>query len=81
MHYEQLVSDLETETRSLLSRLGLPFEQACVDFHLNTAPSATASAAQIRETAHTRSIGKWKNFEEQLRPLSERLADAGIEID
>ena len=37
------------------------------------------SAAQIREKAHTRSVNKWKNWEEQLQPLRTRLEEAGIE--
>ena len=79
VEYERLVSDPNRQIRDLLDRLGLEFEQSCVDFHLNTAPSATASAVQVREKAHTRSVARWKRFEEQLRPLRERLASAGIE--
>jgi hypothetical protein len=65
----------------LLDRLGLDFEQACLDFHLNKTPSATASAAQVREKAHTRSVNKWKKFERQLQPLREHLESAGIRIE
>jgi len=79
VEYEKLVSDPDAQIRALLDRLGLDFEQACLDFHLNTAPSATASAVQVREKAHTRSVARWKEFEEQLRPLRDRLEDAGIE--
>ncbi|MBT8065464.1 MAG: sulfotransferase [Gammaproteobacteria bacterium] len=79
--YESLVSDLEGETRRLLDRLGLEFQQSCVDFHLNRAPSATASKVQIRERAHTRSVDKWKNWERQLQPLREHLEASGIAVD
>lgn len=79
--YESLVAQTETRTRALLERLGLPFEQACLDFHENKTPSATASAAQIREKAHTRSVNKWKNWERELQPLREHLEKAGIQID
>ncbi|MBT8059957.1 MAG: sulfotransferase, partial [Gammaproteobacteria bacterium] len=79
--YESLVSDLEGETRRLLDRLGLEFQQSCVDFHLNRAPSATASKVQIRERAHTRSVDKWKNWEQQLQPLREHLETSGIAVD
>jgi tetratricopeptide (TPR) repeat protein len=78
VEYEALVSDPEAETRALLDRLGLDFELACLDFHLNRTPSATASAAQVREKAHTRSIHKWKNFASQLQPLKDYLDEAGI---
>jgi tetratricopeptide (TPR) repeat protein len=79
--YESLVADPEARTRELLDRLGLDFEPACLDFHLNAAPSATASAAQVRERVHTRSVGKWLNFRRQLEPLRLRLEAAGIAVD
>lgn len=78
--YEDLVQDTESETRRLLDALGLEFEPACLEFHLNQAPSATASKAQIREKAHTRSVNKWKNWERQLQPLKDTLEQAGIEL-
>ncbi len=76
--YENLVSDLDGQTRTMLQKLGLEFEPACLDFHLNKTPSATASAAQVREKAHTRSVDKWKNWESQLKPLKDHLENAGI---
>jgi hypothetical protein len=81
LQYEALVADPEVQIRRLLDALGLPFEQACVDFHLNRSPSATASTVQVREKVHTRSVGRWKEFERQLRPLRERLEAAGIEVE
>jgi tetratricopeptide (TPR) repeat protein len=81
IEYEALVSDLEAQTRALLEKLGLDFEQACLDFHLNKTPSATASAAQVRENVHTRSIHKWKKFSSQLQPLKDYLEKAGICVE
>jgi hypothetical protein len=79
VEYETLVSDPEAGIRSLLDKLGLDFEPACLDFHLNKAPSATASKVQVREKAHTRSVNKWKNWEKQLQPLRNQLEAAGID--
>ena len=81
IEYESLVAYPEGQTRALLDRLGLDFEQACLDFHLNKTPSATASAAQVREMVHTRSVNKWKNFASQLQPLKDYLEQAGICVD
>jgi len=81
VEYEALVSDPDGQIRSLLERLGLDFEPACLDFHLNTAPSATASTVQVREKAHTRSVLRWKKFERQLQPLRDSLQAAGIQTD
>ena len=80
LSYESLVSEPEREIGTLLQRVGLEFEASCLDFHLNEAPSATASTVQVREKAHTRSIGRWRQFESQLSPLREKLEAAGIEI-
>lgn len=76
--YEELVSDQESQTRHLLDRLGLDFEEACLHFDMNKAPSTTASSVQVREKVHTASVHKWRRFEEQLQPLEEALTNAGI---
>jgi len=81
VEYESLVADHEGQTRILLDKLGLDFEQACLDFDQNKTPSATASSVQVREKAHTRSINRWKRFERQLQPLKNHLEEAGIRID
>jgi len=81
VEYEKLVSDPDGQIRNLLERLGLEFEPACLDFHLNTAPSATASTVQVREKAHTRSVLRWKKFERQLQPLRNSLQAAGIRTE
>jgi hypothetical protein len=40
--------------------------------------SRTASAAQVREPIHTRSIGRWAAYASQLAPLRDELRDRGI---
>jgi len=81
VEYEALVRDQEGETRRLLERLGLPFEPACLEFERNASPSATASAAQVREKMHSRSVGRWRHFAQHLEPLRRHLVDAGIAVD
>ena len=78
--YEQLVSDQESMTRWMLDEFGLPFEQACLDFHANKAPTATASSIQVREKVHTRSVNRWENFARQLEPLRVHLESAGVAV-
>lgn len=81
VEYEALVADPEGQTRILLDKLGLEFEQACLDFDKNTAPSATASSVQVREKVHDRSVNKWTRFAKQLQPLREHLENAGIKLE
>ena len=81
VQYETLVGDQEGQTRLLLDKLGLEFEQACLDFDQNAAPSATASSVQVREKVHKKSVNKWARFENQLQPLKQHLESAGIKVD
>ncbi len=81
VEYESLVGDQENQTRILLDKLGLEFEQACLDFDKNEAPSATASSVQVREKVHNKSVNKWTRYAKQLQPLKEHLEKAGIRVD
>ena len=80
LQYEDLVAEPESQIRLLFERLGIPFEEQCLDFDQSAGPVATASATQVREKAHTRSVGKWKKFARQLEPLRERLESGGVEL-
>jgi len=79
--YEALVEDLEAGARRLIEYLELPWEDACLDFHRLTGPVATASAAQVREPAHTRSVGRWRHYARELEPMRLLLAAAGLVSD
>jgi tetratricopeptide (TPR) repeat protein len=47
--YEDLVADPEAGIRTLLAFCDLPFEPACLEFHLTEREVHTPSAAQVRE--------------------------------
>ena len=76
--YEDLVTDLEPHARELIEFLGLPWEDSCLDFHAREGAVATASAAQVREPAHTRSVGRWRHYQTQLSPMTSLLQEAGV---
>lgn len=78
--YEALVADQEGETRRLLEYCGLDWDDACLEFHRNPAPVATASAIQVREPVNRRAIGRWKRYERQLQPVREFLEASGIDV-
>lgn len=73
--YEDLVADLEGQSRRLLAFLDLPWDDQVLRFHESTAPATTASAVQVRQPIYASSVGKWRNYEEQLEPLRARLAE------
>ncbi|GAB5457874.1 MAG: tetratricopeptide repeat-containing sulfotransferase family protein [Henriciella sp.] len=76
VHYEHIVADQEGETRRLLAALDLEWDPACISFHRNKSPSATASAAQVRRPLYSSSVGRWRRYEEHLQPLIKALGIA-----
>ncbi|MFN3911772.1 sulfotransferase [Hyphomonas sp.] len=77
VQYERVVTGLDSEVRRLLDFCGLPFEAACLAFHENTAPVATASSAQVREPLYTSALARWKRYEAALKPALDILDAAG----
>jgi tetratricopeptide (TPR) repeat protein len=76
--YEDVVNAQEATTRRLLDYLDLPFESACIDFHLNPAPTSTPSSVQVRQPLYKSSIEQWRHYADGLAPLRDRLISAGI---
>jgi hypothetical protein len=52
----------------------LPWDDEVLRFHDSKAPSATASAVQVRRPIYTSSIDKWRHHAEALAPLRARLS-------
>lgn len=78
VNYEDIVADIEGETQRLLDHCGLPFEEACLNFHQNAAPVATASSAQVRQPLYSSSMGRWKRYTADLKPALDMLIEAGL---
>jgi tetratricopeptide (TPR) repeat protein len=74
--YERVVDDLEGEVRHLLDYLGLPFDEACLDFHSNERSVRTISAEQVRRPINRRGLDRWKPYEKWLGPLKDALGPA-----
>jgi hypothetical protein len=56
----------------------LPWEDACVAFHRNSAAVSTASAIQVREPVYRRSVDRWRRYESKLQPTIEVLSEARL---
>ena len=78
VRYEALVDEPEAHTRQLLDACALEWDPQCLKFYENREASTTASTAQIRRPVYKSSIGKWRNYEQQLQPAVEILRQAGI---
>ena len=77
--YEDIVADPQGQCRRVLSGLGLDFQDACAAPHSNPAPSATASASQVRRPVYTTAVDQWRNYARWLGPLRERLESHGVD--
>lgn len=75
VRYEDVVADLETQVRRLLDFLGLPFEQACLDFHKTERSVRTASSEQVRQPLYKSGVEQWRHYEPWLGPLKETLGE------
>jgi tetratricopeptide (TPR) repeat protein len=69
VRYEDVVADLETQVRRLLDHCGLPFEDACLNFHENDRAVRTASSEQVRQPIFKSGVDQWENFSGYLDPL------------
>jgi tetratricopeptide (TPR) repeat protein len=74
VEYEDTVSNLEGVARRLIAACGLEWEPACLDFHSTPRVVRTASVAQVRQPIYTRSVARWRNYENDLSDLFARLA-------
>jgi len=71
--YEALVQDSEIQSRHLVEHCGLDWEEQQSRFYESEAPSTTASASQVRQPVYSSSVGKWRNYERELLPLTKIL--------
>ena len=75
--YETLVAEPEAQSRRLVDFIELEWDDACLKFYENPRIVRTASYAQVRQPVYQSSVGRWKNYAEQLKPLIETLQEAG----
>jgi Sulfotransferase family len=69
VNYEEVVTDLESVARRILSWCGLEWEDACLKFNETKRPVRTFSAMQVRQPIFKQSVARWKNYEKSLGPL------------
>jgi tetratricopeptide (TPR) repeat protein len=74
VHYEETVTDLESQVRRILEHCGLPFEEQCLRFWETDRAVRTASSEQVRQPIYKGALGKWRKYEEHLDLWKEQLA-------
>jgi tetratricopeptide (TPR) repeat protein len=80
LSYEALVARPADTIRALFEYVGLPLEDACLNFHANPTATTTASAIQVRQPLYDSSVHQWKNYASELAELKRQLDLAGIKI-
>ncbi len=73
VEHEDVLDDLEGQTRRMLDFLDVPFEQACLNFHQTDRAVRTASSEQVRQPINRKGQGAWKPFEPYLDDLKTAL--------
>ena len=71
--HEDVVDDLEGQVRRMLEFCGLPFEEACLEFHQTERDVRTPSSEQVRQPIYRGGLEVWRNFAPRLLPLKDAL--------
>ncbi|HEX8574538.1 MAG TPA: sulfotransferase [Allosphingosinicella sp.] len=83
VRYEALVEDVESEARSLLDFLALPWDPAVLD-HQRTAQArgtiSTPSYSQVIQPIYRESSGRWERYREQMAPVLPILAPWALRL-
>ena len=72
--YVNLTVGQESETRKLISYLGLEWQDQCLEFYNNKRAVKTALNLQVREKLYTGSSEKWRDYAPYLGDLEAALA-------
>jgi tetratricopeptide (TPR) repeat protein len=76
--YERLATQPEDELRRILEFLDMSWEDACMSFHRNPTPTATASLEQVRRPVYRTSIERWRQYPQLAGELGTALRNEGI---
>lgn len=72
--YAALVQDFEPEARRLVAATGMPWSDACLEFHKTERQIDTASARQARQPLNSAGLGSAEPYRPFLQPLESALA-------
>jgi len=78
--YDKFVLDYETNSKSLIEKIGLNWENKILKFHENNRAVETNSLLQVRSKVYKDSSKNWKKFEKHLIPIMDILKNNNIEF-
>ena len=71
--YEALVADTRGTLDHVLSFLGLPWDENCINFAGRSTRVRTASVSQVRRSMYSSSVNRWRNYESELQEFADVL--------
>jgi len=71
--YENIVADVETESRRILAHCGLSWDARCLRFFETPRDVRTASSEQVRQPIYRSSVNLWRHYEAHLGELIDVL--------
>lgn len=77
VQYEDVIADAETNARKIIEFVGLPWNNACLNFHTSDRPVKTASVSQVRKPIYGSSVNRRERYGDGLKPLVDAL-NAGV---
>ncbi len=80
IQYENFVNDFENETKSLIEKIGINWEQNIKNYYKNNRPVQTASLLQVRGKIKKNTSEEWKKYKDKLKIMQETLKSASIEF-
>jgi tetratricopeptide (TPR) repeat protein len=73
VQHEDILNDLEQQTRRMLDFCGLEFEPQCLEFYNNQRAVQTPSSAQVRRPINRDGVGRWEAVSDELTELRKAL--------
>ena len=73
IRYEDLIENFETEVKKLLNYLGVDWSNKVTEFYKTSKKRGmlnTPSYNQVSQPLYTKSIGRWKNYQDQFQDIS-----------
>ncbi|OFI36292.1 hypothetical protein BFC17_08610 [Alteromonas lipolytica] len=71
--YEELAMNFEINAHKIIEYLELDWDDNCLRFFEQSTPVSTASSVQVRQPVNTKSIGRWRKYENHLQPMVQEL--------
>ncbi len=85
VRYEDVVSDQRAQVARMLDFIGLPFEQACLEFDRSERYARTLSFNQVRRKLNSDGVFRYRKYRRQLEPvypiLERHVRQLGYELE